>query len=222
MPTMPTRPSALGQVWLRLTLGALTFLGAVWLFGGIAEDVVNADPLTLFDAQVATWLHAHPMPVVTRVMLLISATHGVMGISIGTVLLASWWLRKRDWYWLTAVAAAVPGGMLLNVLAKHAFTRARPVFGDPFVVLSSYSFPSGHVAGTTLLYGVATAFLVTHLQAWQWRVLVVLLAMLMISLVALSRLYLGVHYVSDVLAAFAEGVAWLALCFTLLNALRRR
>ena len=112
--------------------------------------------------------------------------------------------------------------MLLNVLIKHVFGRARPSFSEPFLVLTSYSFPSGHVVGTTLFYGVLAAFLVSKINAWTWRALVVLLAFVMVALVALSRVYLGVHYLSDVLAAFAEGVAWLAIFFTALHSLRRR
>lgn len=104
--------------------------------------------------------------------------------------------------------------MLLNVLMKYAFHRARPSFDDPLLVLTTYSFPSGHVAGATLFYGVVAAMLISRTAAWRWRVMVVLAAITMVALVALTRVYLGVHYLSDVLAAFAEGVAWLALCLT--------
>lgn len=104
--------------------------------------------------------------------------------------------------------------MLLNVLMKYAFRRARPSFEDAILALSTYSFPSGHVAGSTLLYGVVAAMLLAQVATWRWRVMIVLVALAMVVLVALTRLYLGVHYLSDVLAAFAEGVAWLALCLT--------
>jgi hypothetical protein len=74
----------------------------------------------------------------------------------------------------------------------------------------SYSFPSGHVAGATLFYGVLGAMLLSKTDMRWWKGLMAILAI--IILVALSRLYLGVHYLSDVLAAFAEAVAWLSLC----------
>ena len=73
-----------------------------------------------------------------------------------------------------------------------------------------------------MFYGVLTAFLVARIEAWRWRVLVVLSAVLIVAVVALTRVYLGVHYLSDVLAAFAQAVAWLALCLTALDTLRRR
>jgi membrane-associated phospholipid phosphatase len=81
-------------------------------------------------------------------------------------------------------------------------------------MVAGYSFPSGHVVGATLVYGIVAAMLSAQIGAWRWRVTIVLLAFAMVVLVALTRMYLGVHYLSDVLAAFAEGLAWLALCLT--------
>jgi membrane-associated phospholipid phosphatase len=98
------------------------------------------------------------------------------------------------------------------VLMKFAFHRARPTFDHPLLVLTSYSFPSGHVAGATLFYGFLAALLASRCAQWRHRLLLVLAASLLIALVALSRMYLGAHYLSDVLAAFAEGAAWLTWC----------
>lgn len=73
----------------------------------------------------------------------------------------------------------------------------------------------------TVLYGVLAAFIVSRTQAWRWRVFVVLAALFVVVLVAFSRLYLGAHYLSDVLGAWAEGIAWLALCLTGVHTLHR-
>lgn len=154
-------------------------------------------------------------------MLLISNLHGIVGISILAAVMALFLIWKRGWYWLLALVLALPGGMLLNLLTKHAFGRARPSFSDPILALTTYSFPSGHVAASTLFYGVLAAFIVARIDAWRWRVLIVLLAFLLVALVALSRVYLGVHYLSDVLAALVESIAWLALCLTAVHTLRR-
>jgi membrane-associated phospholipid phosphatase len=202
---------------LELTAGALVLIGASWLFGGIAEDVVSGDPLTLVDVQVAQWFHAHATPLLTRIMLVITNLHAPLAVTLAVLVIAACLAWKRNWYWLICLGLAVPLGMLLNVLMKYAFHRTRPRFDDPLLVLSSYSFPSGHVAGATLFYGFVAALLVAHVKAWRWRVLVVLAALGMVVLVALTRMYLGVHYLSDVLAAFAEGVAWLTLCLTAVN-----
>lgn len=199
---------------LQLTIGALILIGASWLFGGIAEDVVTGDPLTIVDLHVAQWFNAHSTPLLTQAMLAITHAHDPVPVTTAVVLIAVYLAWKKDWYWLLCLGVTVPLGMLLNVFMKYAFHRARPSVDNPLLVLTTYSFPSGHVAGATLCYGVVAAMLVSRISAWRWRVLLVLAAITMVVLVALTRIYLGVHYLSDVLAASAEGVAWLTLCLT--------
>jgi membrane protein DedA with SNARE-associated domain/membrane-associated phospholipid phosphatase len=202
---------------LELTSGAVVLIGASWLFGGVAEDVVHRDPLTLVDVQIAQWFHDHATPVLTQIMLVITHTHDPLPVTVAVAMLAGYLAWKRNWYWLTCMSLTVPFGMLLNVLVKYSFHRIRPSFEHPLLVVSSYSFPSGHVAGATLFYGVVAAMLVAQIDAWRWRVMIVLAAVSLVLLVALTRVYLGVHYLSDVLAAFAEALAWLTLCLTGMN-----
>jgi undecaprenyl-diphosphatase len=122
---------------------------------------------------------------------------------------------------VTLIVVAVGGGLVVNVLMKLAFHRARPVFDDPLVTLSTYSFPSGHVAGSTIFYGLLVAWVFTRTRSPLGRAAAVVAALLLIVLVAFSRMYLGAHYLSDVCAAFAEGVAWLAICIGALVAFWR-
>ncbi|MEO6959135.1 MAG: bifunctional DedA family/phosphatase PAP2 family protein [Burkholderiaceae bacterium] len=208
------RLSAQGYLGLQLTLGALIMIGAGWLFGGISEDVIHGDPLTVVDVHVAQWLHEHMTPLLTQSMLILTDSHGTLAISIFVVITALALTWKRDWYWLLTLMEAVPGGALLNELLKHAFQRARPTFDDPLLTLVSYSFPSGHTVTSTLFYGVLAALIISKTPIWRWRVLTAMGAFALVALVAFSRIYLGVHYLSDVLAGFAEGIAWLALCLT--------
>jgi len=206
------RLSPQSYLGLQLTVGALILIGASWLFGGVAEDVVHGDPLTLVDMQLAQWFHAHSTPYLTEIMLAITHLHDPLPVTVAVALLAGYLAAKRNWYWLACLGLTVPFGMLLNVLMKVSFHRVRPSFDIPILMVSGYSFPSGHVVGATLVYGILAAMLSAQIGAWRWRVTLVLLAFAMVVLVALTRMYLGVHYLSDVLAAFAEGLAWLTLC----------
>lgn len=208
------RLSPNGYLGLRLSVGAGILIAASWLFGGIAEDVVTGDPITVMDMHIAHWLHAHAAPWLTHSMQMMSMLHDTMAITIMTMVFAAILIAKRYWYWLLNLVLAVPGGMLVNVLMKQAFQRTRPVFDHPLVSLTSYSFPSGHTAASTLFYGMLAALIITKTDSWSLRVWTALLAFALITLVAFSRLYLGAHYLSDVLAALAEGLAWLALCLT--------
>lgn len=197
---------------LQLTLGVVLFAGAAWMFGGIAEDVVTDDPLTVIDTIIAKWLHEHSVWWLTAFAAFVSRLHEWTGIAALTILLIFYLCWKRQWQWAVKVACTVAGGMLLNVLLKLIFHRARPSFSEIAATLQTYSFPSGHVMAAMLIYGVMAAYVAARLSAWRWRVLAVLVALALVGLVAFSRMYLGVHYLSDVLAASAAGIAWFALC----------
>ena len=149
------------------------------------------------------------MPALTRAMLVVSDLHGLPSMTglIGVTAAVLAW--RRNWSWLMVLVLSVPGGILVNVLMKLAFHRARPVSDQPLLVLTSYSFPSGHVAGATLFYGLLAAMYASGHGDWSRKVMAVSSAAAVVTLVALSRMGLGVHFLSDVLAAFAEGVAWL-------------
>jgi undecaprenyl-diphosphatase len=102
------------------------------------------------------------------------------------------------------------------------FERPRPHFDDPLLSLSSYSFPSGHTMTATVVFGVVASYLFTTTTDWRRRALIICVAGFLILLVGFTRMYLGVHYLSDVLGAMAEGLAWLSLCLTVIYSLRRR
>jgi undecaprenyl-diphosphatase len=206
---------------LHLFLGILLLVGAAWMFGGIAEDVVTRDHLTVTDKHIAEWFNHRATPGLKTAMQVISGCASPLWITVVVVITGLILWRKRCWYQLLDLALVVPGGMALLVLLKLSFHRHRPSFEDALSIFQGYSFPSGHTMGTTLLYGALAAFAVQAFDTWRWRTLVVLGAFAMMLLVGFSRMYLGAHYLSDVLAAFAAGLTWLACCFTAVGTLRR-
>lgn len=209
---------------LHLTLGVLALLLAMAGFARIAGAVVDGAPITGLDLRLAAWLHAHAhdSALLRNFMLGVTHLHSTPGV-LSMTALAGWWLVRRDArHWMLTLIAAVPGGMLLNVAMKYTFARARPHFDEPILTLTTYSFPSGHTVAATLLYGVLACYLTRRAHGWQARAAIVGAACAMVLLVAGSRLYLGAHYLSDVLAGMAEGCAWLAICVTGVATLRRR
>ena len=99
----------------------------------------------------------------------------------------------------------------MNIIVKLAVHRERPTLSGLAAALKTYSFPSGHTLAASVIYGVIPAYLMSRARPWKRQVVIGFAAFFLVTLVAFSRVYLGVHYVSDVLAAMAEGVAWLAL-----------
>ena len=194
---------------------------AVFVFGHIAEDVMTADALVTLDLKIAAWFHAHAQAPLTTFFLLLTDLHNTPGVLVLSCLFTWFLVKKKAWDWVLRTALAVPLGMLLNVLLKNIFQRARPSFEHPLLSLATYSFPSGHTAAATLLYGVVGTYLVCNYRGWR-RLLAVLFAVSMVGLVGLSRMYLGVHYFSDVVAAIASSTGWLAVVFTSVVTWRKR
>ena len=222
MSFLNARLSPDGYLGLHLTIGMAVLLLAVLVFANIAGDVIEPGSLVLLlDGHLMRWLQAHATPGRTAFFLVISHWHNTLGILVMTTLLALWLAHKRSWDWVLRVLFSVPLGMLLNMLLKGIFQRQRPVFDQPLVTLLTYSFPSGHTAAATLLYAVLAAWLLTVLQR-QWHAPVMLLAASMVAIVALSRVYLGAHYPSDVFAAMASSTAWLAIVLTGVSTWRKR
>ena len=194
--------------------GWSAFLLAGLLFLAIAWNVETRSRLVALDGRIATWLHEHAVPGATAFFLAVTNLHSTLPMSVATVAFGVALARLREWYWTLTLAAAVGGGMLLNLLLKASYERLRPHFSDPLVVLTSYSFPSGHTAGAVLFYGVLAAFLVSRFYDWRKRAACVAGAIAMVVLVAFSRMYLGAHYLSDVVAAACSSTVWLALCLS--------
>jgi undecaprenyl-diphosphatase len=202
--------------------GWSAFLIAGMIFLVIAWNVLDRTAMVVLDAKLAAWLHEHGSPALTPFLLAVTHLNSTVAISIYSMVFALLLARMREWYWILTLALAVPGGLALNVLFKHAYERARPVFDKPLLELATYSFPSGHTAGAVVFYGVLAAFLVSRFYDRRRRSACVMLAIAAVALVAFSRLYLGAHYLSDVVAAACASTAWLVLCLSGVHHLVRR
>ena len=218
------RFSAEGEYGLHLTAGLAMLVIATAVFAHIAGAVVAGAPITQLDVEVANWLHSHAQAggLLRSFLLGITHIHSTPGILIMAALFGVFLYRRGHRYSLIALASSVPGGQVLNVVLKHTFERARPHFAEPILELTTYSFPSGHAMGATVLYGFIACYAARHARSWWGRVLPFVPASAMVATVAFSRMYLGVHYLTDVLAGLVEGCAWLAICITGAATLNRR
>ena len=113
-------------------------------------------------------------------------------------------------------------GNSLNFCLKHLIQRGRPVFDDPLFSLPTYSFPSGHAMASTVFYGMLAIYVSVNARQRYTAHVAIGAAVLMVALVSFSRVYLGLHYVSDVMGGLSEGIAWLALSVIAWHHRRRR
>ncbi|GAB3647560.1 phosphatase PAP2 family protein [Ramlibacter alkalitolerans] len=194
-------------------------LACMVLVALLALQVWTEGPVTRLDLRVTLWLAAHRSPGATAFLQGVTDAHQTKWLLAATLAVAAWLAWRRHWPQVARLAV-VPAGMLLNAGLKNVFHRPRPVAGEPLVHLLTLSFPSGHAAGSTVFYGALCALAFARWRSRAIRATAVALATLMVLLVTFSRVYLGAHYLSDVVAGVAVGAICLALFFAPWSRLR--
>ncbi len=198
-----TSRSLLRQHYLKLSALFFGVIAPLVMFGDLAEDVLEKEAF-FFDRPILMFMHSHATQVLDMVMVFITRVGSAVVLVPLNILvfgLLIYQKRRRDaLFW----ALAVMGATVLNFIAKHAFARMRPDLWMSILPEPTYSFPSGHAMNST---AVMTALVVL---AWntRWRDLILAVGACFILLVGLSRIYLGVHYPSDIMAGWAASFAW--------------
>lgn len=201
-----------------LSFAFFIFLGALIGFGAFAEEVLEGETQA-FDEAVLRWLDGSRTGWLDVVMLEVTALANA-GTVIVVVLLAAvflWQTGHRFSVYLLAIA--VLGGQIVNIALKEVFGRPRPTVVQATTEVVTASFPSGHAMAATIAYGTV-AYLVGRLEptralrATTWSV-----AVFLILLIGLSRMYLGVHYPTDIVAGFVAGLGWTAFVISGMAAL---
>lgn len=179
------------------------------------------NPFSGIDHGTATWFHAHLTHRFVAVLRAVTEFGSSEWIAVVLSIAVLLFIFKRWWLSLATLIVAVPGGMLLNELVKMLVHRHRPFVDGWFVDWSGYSFASGHTIGATLLYGQIALFVFPLIKGRRGRIFLFTAAMIVVAMVGFSRIALGAHYVSDVLAGMFFGMAWLTICLFAARPLRR-
>lgn len=193
-----------------LLLGLALAVAALLLFAGLADEVLEGDTRR-FDEAVRLAVHQSASPPLTSLMWVATSLGSVaflvlVGLCAVLGFLKAGWRRAALFFAVTMAGAA-----LLNMVLKLSFQRTRPApfFDTPLP--SSYSFPSGHALMSFCFYGALAAIITIRTRSRTGRVAIWTLAALLVALIGLSRVYLGVHYPSDVLAGYAAATVWVAV-----------
>ncbi len=198
---------------MRLALGSILFLGMIlaiaslFIFGWLADEMIEGDTRR-FDDTVRAFVHDFATPVLTSVMQLASFLGSTLFLIIfGVIIVIALYLRKHHHGAILFTITTVGASVLLTLL-KLAFRRARP---EPFfdtILPVSYSFPSGHSLASFCFYGALAAILSARTDNLYLQILTWFSAAAMILLIGISRIYLGVHHPSDVVAGYIVGLIW--------------
>jgi undecaprenyl-diphosphatase len=200
-----------------LMSGALIAVAFTWAFAELAGHVREGKTQAV-DEAIMHWIADHQYPGLERTMLEITSLG--TGLVVGVLVLVAGmflWLNSHKHSAVLLVAATV-GGIVLNNLLKIGFSRPRPQVFEWGTHAGSSSFPSGHAMSSVIVYSMV-AYLAARLQQRAAsRVLTLLLAACAILSISVSRVYLGVHYPSDILAGMLIGLAWAGFCMAVLEA----
>lgn len=205
-----------------IVAGVLLAAWAGDAFLDLAELVRGKSPrLQQFDAVVHDWVVSHRGPGDTLFFIAMSTIGGpvVVGVIAGIVAIVL--MIQRRWAWVMYLGFTALGGALLNLELKQYFARARPAVAEMLRQARGYSFPSGHAMGSTIVFGALAYLAYRASRSWSTAAAVLALALTLIVSVALSRVYLGVHWISDVVGGMAAGFVWVLSTTVAYETLRR-
>ena len=201
---------------ITLIVGLAVALSLAWVFGEVYESVTEADGVAGLDDPVlaaAKTLRSPALDFAATAYTNVGGTVGMPLIAVGIMIFLA--TRRRSWTPVILMLAAGLGSLLITILGKPLFGRARPDLADAIPPYEhSASFPSGHSLNSMVIAGIVAYLIILRLKTTKARVITVLLAAAFAFTMGLSRVYLGHHWLTDVLAAWAIGIAWLALVIT--------
>jgi membrane-associated phospholipid phosphatase len=189
--------------WLIVYLAILAILA--WLCTEALEKEVFS-----FDRAFLLWLHQFANPSLDRIMLFFTSLGDPPTVVTIFLITSIWLLLKRRYSDGIRFAIVCVGGVLINQEMKLFFAKPRPELWPRLITDPTFSFPSGHAVGSMIIYGFIAYILANELQ--QYRIYIYILASFLIAAIGFSRLYLGVHYPTDIIAGYGVSFLWLTTC----------
>jgi membrane-associated phospholipid phosphatase len=198
-------------------LGLCAAAFSIWLFAEIADEVLEQETTTL-DTQILLALKNLHSPLLDQIMTGITFLGEPISIISLCLLFGGILWKQGRRAEATTIAIAAGGSALLNYILKGIFSRSRPALWDRIVDVGYYSFPSGHAMVSLVMYGILGYLMATRFP--KWRLAIAVLTMILVGAIGLSRLYLGVHWPTDVIAGYTAGIVWLVTCILSLQVWR--
>jgi membrane-associated phospholipid phosphatase len=202
--------------------GALLTVWAGDAFLDLAERVHAGTPtLRAIDTGVHDWAVAHRSASDTLFFVVMSTIGAPLGLVVLITIVAIVLAFLRRWRWIAYLAVTYGGGELLDVELKSYFARARPAVAEALRRAQGYSFPSGHAMGSAVAFGALAYLAYRTAKSWSGAAAVLAFGATFVLSVSLSRVYLGVHWISDVAAGVTAGLMWVASTTAAYETVRR-
>lgn len=194
--------------------GLITSSVTIFILAKLVNEVIKKEAFS-FDESILLSIHSVANPNLDRVMLTITELGNppIVLTVFATSIIVLW--RRRYYQELIMLAIASFGAFIFNTELKLLFIKVRPQLWTQLIQETSFSFPSGHALGSIVLYGFIAYLLAKHYP--QLSTSIYTLATILIAAIGLSRLYLGVHWPTDIIAGYGVGFLWLTSCITMLR-----
>jgi undecaprenyl-diphosphatase len=206
---------------LSLFLGLTAAIGTIVFFGWLADEVLDGETRQ-FDEATRAAVHQLASPAMTTAMRGISFLGSTLFLTLATAAVIIWFASRKWGREAKLMAATMIGASLLNVSLKVAFKRSRPVPFFDLLPPESYSFPSGHALTSACFFGAFAAIITARMKSRRARIMVWVVCTITFVVIGLSRIYLGVHHTTDVIAGFAAALIWILVVRFVELTLRRR
>jgi undecaprenyl-diphosphatase len=196
---------------LALAIGTVLIVAAADAFVDVASALAAHDPrVQRVDAAVHEWCRLHRTPFLSALFIGITTGGGFAGMAVIVVVGAAVLAAQRRFRWAAYLVITAAGGALLNQLLKIHYTRQRPDLNVAVLGAGGYSFPSGHAMGATFVLCAIGYLVARAIPSWRSKSAVFAALLTFDLAIAASRLYLGVHWASDVAAGLAAGLLWVS------------
>lgn len=198
---------------LPFTILFLALICALGLFGEIIEEIINSGIIVSIDIRVANLLTIFRSAELTTFFFwvtLFGKSKIILLFTIATISIL--WIWKKRLY-IIPLLVSIAGSVSFTLIGKIVFHRARP--NVAMYTENSFSFPSGHATIAVAFYGFLTYLLIRNSKKWKYKINIFFAGSITILLIGFSRLYLGVHYVSDVWGGYLVGAIWLIIAISL-------
>jgi membrane-associated phospholipid phosphatase len=194
----------------------LTFtLFFTYLFFGIIQDYIGQESLIQTDLNIINFISHFRTPSLNHFMLFITYLAQGQNIAIAVIFSLIILILLHKWSYISSLLISVLGGEIFVWIIKNIIDRPRPPLTNALITETSYSFPSGHTFIAIAFYGLITFFLFDSLKKKSLKVISLTLGIILVILIGTSRIYLGAHWPSDVLASYFSGLAWLTVIITI-------
>ena len=196
------------------TVGLISCLIIIYVVAQISDEVLDKEAF-LFDETILLSIHSFANPTLDVVMRSITRFNDPSTVVVIAVIVLGILLWRRYYSEAQIFVVDCLGGVILSYGLKSVFGKARPALWESAIKDPSFSYPSGHALGSTVLYGFLAYLIATRYPQFSWLIYAV--AVCLIGAIGLSRLYLGVHWPTDIIGGYGIGFLWLTLCITMLK-----